>query len=74
MAILELLASQPGRPVTLRQIIAAVWKGTQATTSDTVRVHVGSLRRKLEPDPANPRYIGTEPWVGYRFLPEPLEG
>jgi two-component system KDP operon response regulator KdpE len=74
MAILELLASQPGRPVTLRQIIAAVWKGTQATTSDTVRVHVGSLRRKLEPDPANPRYIGTEPWVGYRFLAEPLEG
>lgn len=42
-----------------------------ATTADTVRVHVGSLRRKLEPDPATPRYIGTEPWVGYRFLAEP---
>jgi two-component system, OmpR family, KDP operon response regulator KdpE len=69
-AILELLASHPGRPVTLRQIIAAVWKGAPATTADTVRVHVGSLRRKLEPDPANPRYIGTEPWVGYRFLVE----
>jgi two-component system, OmpR family, KDP operon response regulator KdpE len=71
LAILELLASHPGRPVTLRQIIASVWKGAPATTSDTVRVHVGSLRRKLEPDPANPRYIGTEPWVGYRFLAEP---
>ena len=71
LAILELLASQAGRPVTLRQIIAAVWKGAPATTNDTVRVHVGSLRRKLEPDPANPRYIGTEPWVGYRFLAEP---
>jgi two-component system KDP operon response regulator KdpE len=71
LAILELLASQPGRPVTLRQIIASVWKGAPATTTDTVRVHVGSLRRKLEPDPANPRYIGTEPWVGYRFLAEP---
>lgn len=70
LAILELLASHPGRPVTLRQIIAAVWKGAPATTADTVRVHVGSLRRKLEPDPANPRYIGTEPWVGYRFLAE----
>jgi two-component system, OmpR family, KDP operon response regulator KdpE len=57
--------------VTLRQIIAKVWKGAPATTVDTVRVHVGSLRRKLEPDPANPRYIGTEPWVGYRFLAEP---
>lgn len=70
-AILELLAGQAGRPITLRQIIAAVWKGAPATTTDTVRVHVGSLRRKLEPDPANPRYIGTEPWVGYRFLAEP---
>jgi DNA-binding response OmpR family regulator len=71
LAILELLARQAGRPVTLRQIIATVWKGAPATTNDTVRVHVGSLRRKLEPDPANPRYIGTEPWVGYRFLAEP---
>lgn len=69
-AILELLAIQAGKPVTLRQIIATVWKGAPATTTDTVRVHVGSLRRKLEPDPANPRYIGTEPWVGYRFLVE----
>jgi DNA-binding response OmpR family regulator len=74
LAILELLASHAGRPVTLRQIIAKVWTGAPATTMDTVRVHVGSLRRKLEPDPANPRYIGTEPWVGYRFLAEPVEG
>lgn len=70
-AILELLASQAGRPVTLRQIVGTVWRGAPATTSDTVRVHVGSLRRKLEPDPSDPRYIGTEPWVGYRFLFEP---
>jgi two-component system KDP operon response regulator KdpE len=74
LAILELLASQAGRPVTLRQIIARVWRGAPATTPDTVRVHVGSLRRKVEPDPSDPRYIGTEPWVGYRFLPEPLNG
>jgi two-component system KDP operon response regulator KdpE len=73
LAILELLAGHAGRPVTLRQIIATVWTGAPATTVDTVRVHVGSLRRKLEPDPANPRYIGTEPWVGYRFLVEPAE-
>jgi two-component system KDP operon response regulator KdpE len=71
LAILELLAARAGRPVTLAQIVATVWKGAPATTTDTVRVHVGSLRRKLEPDPANPRYIGTEPWVGYRFLAEP---
>ena len=73
-AILELLATHAGRPVTLRQIIGAVWKGAPATTADTVRVHVGSLRRKIEPAPAEPRYIGTEPWVGYRFLAEPEEG
>ena len=69
--ILELLASHAGKPVTLRQIVGAVWRGAPATTADTVRVHVGSLRRKLEPDPSDPRYIGTEPWVGYRFLTEP---
>ncbi|HEY3571654.1 MAG TPA: response regulator transcription factor [Thermoanaerobaculia bacterium] len=69
-AILELLATHAGRPVTLRQIIATVWKGAPATTTDTVRVHVGSLRRKIEPEPGNPWFIGTEPWVGYRFLAE----
>lgn len=74
LAILELLAGHAGRPVTLRQIIATVWKGAPATTADTVRVHVGSLRRKIEPDPASPCYIGTEPWVGYRFLLEEEQG
>jgi two-component system KDP operon response regulator KdpE len=73
LAILDLLSSQPGKPVTFRQIVARVWRGAPATTQDTVRVHVGSLRRKLEPDPAEPRYIGTEPWVGYRFLAEPSD-
>jgi two-component system KDP operon response regulator KdpE len=73
LAILELLAGRAGRPVSLRQIVAVVWKGAEDTADDTVRVHVGSLRRKLEPDPAEPRFIATEPWVGYRFLPEPLE-
>ena len=72
-ALLELLSAHPGRPLTFRQIVARVWRGAPATSQDTVRVHVGSLRRKLEPDPAEPRYIGTEPWVGYRFLAEPLD-
>jgi two-component system KDP operon response regulator KdpE len=73
MAILELLAGRAGRPVSLRQMIAVVWKGASETSQETVRVHVGSLRRKLEPDPSEPRFIATEPWVGYRFLPEPLD-
>jgi two-component system KDP operon response regulator KdpE len=70
-ALLDLFTAQPGRPLTFRQMVARVWKGAPATSQDTVRVHVGSLRRKLEPDPSEPRYIGTEPWVGYRFLAEP---
>jgi two-component system KDP operon response regulator KdpE len=72
LAILELLASQAGKPVTIRRIIGRVWHGAPGTTPDAVRVHVGSLRRKIEPDPARPRYIVTEPWVGYRFVAEPL--
>jgi two-component system KDP operon response regulator KdpE len=72
LALLELFARNAGKPVTIRQIVSRVWQGAPATTSDTVRVHVGSLRRKLEPDPSSPRYLVTEPWVGYRFIAEPL--
>lgn len=71
-ALLELLAANAGTPILLDQIIARVWHGAPATTSDTVRVHMSALRRKLEPDSANPRYIVNEPWVGYRFIAEPL--
>jgi two-component system KDP operon response regulator KdpE len=72
-SILELLAARAGRPVSLRQMIAVVWNGAPGTSQETVRAHVGSLRRKLEPDSNEPRFILTEPWVGYRFLPEPLD-
>jgi two-component system, OmpR family, KDP operon response regulator KdpE len=71
-SILEFLASRAGKPVTIRQIIGRVWHGAPGTTPDAVRVHVGSLRKKIEPDPARPRYIVTEPWVGYRFVAEPV--
>lgn len=70
-ALLELFARNAGRPLTIRRIIARVWSGNPETTPDAVRVHVSSLRRKLEPDPSNPRYLITEPWVGYRFIAEP---
>lgn len=71
-SILEFLASRAGKPVTIAQIIGRVWRGAPGTSPDAVRVHVGSLRKKLEPDPARPRFILTEPWVGYRFVAEPL--
>jgi two-component system KDP operon response regulator KdpE len=70
LAILELLATNAGKPVSSREIARRVWESGEATP-DTVRVHVGSLRRKLERDPSVPKYIVTEPWVGYRFIGEP---
>jgi two-component system KDP operon response regulator KdpE len=70
-ALLELLARNAGKPVTTDEIISSVWSGAPGTTNDTVRVHMGSLRRKIEPDSSSPRYIVTEPWIGFRFIAEP---
>jgi len=70
-AILEMLALSPGRAVPNAHIAAHVWKGASPPTPDTVRVQVGALRRKLEPDPLHPCYIVTETRMGYRFAAEP---
>ena len=69
-SLLTTLLSKPGAVWTHRQLLAAVWGTTAGVTNDTLRVHMGSLRRKLEDDPNRPRFIRTEPWVGYRFAPE----
>jgi two-component system KDP operon response regulator KdpE len=69
-SLLTTLLSKPGAVWTHRQLLAAVWGTTAGVTNDTLRVHMGSLRRKLEDDPNRPRFIRTEPWVGYRFSPE----
>jgi two-component system KDP operon response regulator KdpE len=69
--LLVVLARSAGRPVTLQQLSQRVWGGGAA--ADTVRVHVSSLRRKIEPEPSRARYIMTEPWVGYRFIAEPAD-
>ena len=71
-SLLELLASNAGKPMFIDQIIARVWRSAPSTTADTVRVHMSSLRKKIEPNPSDPRYIVTEPWVGYRFIAEPI--
>lgn len=70
-SLLNVLLSKPGAVWTHRQLLAAVWGTTAGVSNDTLRVHVGSLRRKIEADPIRPRWIRTEPWVGYRFTPEP---
>ena len=70
-SLLELLATNAGRPMFTDHIIGRIWRDAPGTTADTVRVHMSSLRKKIEPDPSSPRYIVTEPWVGYRFVAEP---
>jgi two-component system, OmpR family, KDP operon response regulator KdpE len=69
-ALLLKLLERPGGVWTHRQLLSAVWKSSEGVTNDTLRVHMGSLRRKLEDDPNRPRWILTEPWVGYRFNPD----
>jgi two-component system KDP operon response regulator KdpE len=65
--LLTYLAQRPGRVLTHRAILKAIWGPHAADQPEHLRVLIGSLRRKIEPDPASPRYILTEPWVGYRF-------
>ncbi len=71
-SLLELLAINAGKPMFIDQIIARVWRSAPGTSADTVRVHMSSLRKKIEPNPSEPRYVVTEPWVGYRFIAEPV--
>lgn len=69
-SLLNVLLSKPGAVWTHKQLLTAVWGTAAGISNDTLRVHMGSLRRKLEADPNRPRWIRTEPWVGYRFSPE----
>ena len=71
--LLEALARSPGRLVTHRQLLQEVWGPQYITETNYLRVHMANLRRKLEPDPARPRYLITDPGVGYRFFAEPKD-
>ena len=65
--LLTYLAQHPGRVLTHRTILKAIWGPHAADQPEHLRVLIGSLRKKIEPDSASPQYILTEPWVGYRF-------
>ena len=65
--ILVELARQPGRVLTHRHLVRAVWGATPVDQSHTLRVHVAALRRKIERDSARPQYLMTEAGVGYRL-------
>jgi two-component system KDP operon response regulator KdpE len=70
LELLLFLAQHPGRVLTHRAILKAIWGPNAVDQPEHLRVLVNSLRRKLERDPAKPQYITTEPWVGYRFAEE----
>jgi len=63
------LIRNPGKVLTHRVLLAAVWGGDYTEQTEYLRVLIGQLRKKIEADPATPRYILTEPWIGYRFNP-----
>jgi two-component system, OmpR family, KDP operon response regulator KdpE len=68
--LLTLLATHAGRVLTHRSILKAIWGIHSVDQPEHLRVLMGQLRRKIEPDPAHPQYLITEPWVGYRFADE----
>ena len=67
--LLAFLARHPGKVVTHRTLLGAVWGGDNTEQVEHLRVFVAQLGKKLEPSPNSPRYIVTDPWVGYRFEP-----
>lgn len=67
--LMAYLARNPGKVITHRALLAAVWGANSVQQPEYLRVFVGHLRKKLEAEDNSPRYIVTEPWVGYRFEP-----
>jgi two-component system, OmpR family, KDP operon response regulator KdpE len=67
--LLEILVRNTGRLVSQRQLLQEVWGPAYGRETNYLRVYLAQLRRKLEPDPARPRYLVTEPGMGYRFEP-----
>jgi two-component system, OmpR family, KDP operon response regulator KdpE len=64
------LARHPNRVIPHAELLEAVWGEASQEQPEYLRVFMGQLRKKLEPDSSNPRYLVTEPWVGYRFNPK----
>lgn len=69
--LLRVLARHPGRLVTHRQLLQQVWGPMHVEETHYLRVHVAHIRAKIEPDPSRPRYVITDPGVGYRLRAEP---
>lgn len=67
--LLHYLIANPRKPIPHTKLLQAVWGPDYGDQVEYLRVFVNQLRKKIEPDPAHPRYLLTEPWVGYRFEP-----
>ena len=67
--VLKHLVTNQGKPLTHRRLLQAVWGPDYGDESESLRVVINQLRKKIEANPARPKYIVTEPWVGYRFQP-----
>jgi two-component system KDP operon response regulator KdpE len=67
--VLKHLIANQGKPLTHRRILQSVWGPDYGEETENLRVVINQLRKKIEMDPAHPKYIRTEPWVGYRFQP-----
>jgi two-component system, OmpR family, KDP operon response regulator KdpE len=68
--LIEVLVRNPGKLVTGKQLLREVWGPTFGDETNYLRVHFAHIRRKLEPDPSQPRHFITEPGMGYRFEPD----
>lgn len=68
--LLLFLVQHPGAVLTHHKLLGAVWGGNYTEQTEYLRVFIGQLRKKVEADPAKPKYILTEPWIGYRFQPD----
>jgi two-component system KDP operon response regulator KdpE len=69
--LLRYLASRPNRAISHRELLQAIWGPDYGDQIEYLRVFVNQLRKKIEPQPATPRYLMTEPWMGYRLaIPE----
>ncbi|GAA2181824.1 response regulator [Brooklawnia cerclae] len=71
--VLELLIRNPGRLVTRQTLLTSIWGSEHVSDTGYLRLYVSQLRKKLEPDPGNPRYLITEAGMGYRLIVEPGE-
>jgi len=68
--LLEFLLRHPGKLLSQRQLLQEVWGPGYSDATGNLRLYMAQLRRKLEPDPARPRWLLTEPGMGYRFQPD----